>query len=190
MANDVEMKKLTLTDVNAVVESVVNVLFDKNETAGSISYLGQYDRVLRLYFEMAMAFPDLEIHKMKMPEFFEKYCDGEFDTYVEKLKTDRRIQYIEDALDNTTQNLVKYYAGGQLANSVTRLINGLNGIVEKYANSIEGVEASDIKGFFNNFVEFASKTNTETVTAAMLKKKKATPKPKKTTQTESKKIDD
>lgn len=186
MENSIEIKKLSLTEVNNIVDSILDVLFHKNETTGESSYLGQYNEIVRVYYEMVMAFPSLKIHEMKMPEFFDKFCDGEYDQYIEMLKKDRRIQYIEDALDSTIQTLLKYYSGGQLANSVTKLVNSLNSIVEKYANSIEGVEASDIKGFFNNFVEFASKTNTETITAAMLKKKKATPKPKKAAQTENK----
>lgn len=186
MANNVEIKKLSLADVNSVVDVILDVLFRKSETSDETSYLGQYDEIIRVYFEMNAAFPDLKIHKVDINEFFDRYCDGEYDMYVEVLKNDRRIKYIEDALDNTTENLMKYYAGGQLKNYVAKFVNSLNKVVEKYSDSLDGIGKNDIMGFLKNFAEFTSTNNPESLTEIMLKKKKATPKPKKATQTENK----
>lgn len=190
MEKSIEIKKLTLAEANGVVKNTLDVLFDKSEATNDISYLGHYKEIVCTYFEMVAAFPTLNIHQVDINDFFGKFFDGEYDMYVEVLKNDRRIKYIEDTLEYTIQILCKYYAGGQLANSVTKLINNLNNVVENYADSIDGIGTSDIKGFFKSFAEFAIKNNPETITAAMLKKKKETPKPKKAAQTEDKKADE
>lgn len=178
----IEIKKLSLDDVNSIVTAILDSLFLKDDEGENINYTGQYSEVVRAYIEMVLAIPDLKLHDVDLVEFFGRYCDGEFDEYLELMRKDRRIQYIERAVEDGIQMRLRYYNGGMLHRSVARLINNLSDVVEQYSDSIDGLESDDLKGFVQSFTEFAGKTDTDSLVSAILNKKKSAAKPRKTTK--------
>lgn len=186
MEKTIEIKKLSLSEVHFVVNSILKVIFTKDPSTNEVMYLGLYDEVVRVYYEMVTALPDLKIHEMDIIEFFDVYCDGKYDEYIDALKNDRRIKYIENALDNIVQVLLRYHFGSSFANAATKLVNNLNTVVDQYADSIKDIKSEDIKTFFKSFTEFSSETTPEAITNIMLEKKNAAPKRKKTSQAENK----
>lgn len=187
--NNIQIAKLGLDDVNTIVTGIVDALFNRDETSGSLGYKGQYSEVIRAYMEMVFAFPDLELHRVGLEDFFDRYCDGEYDKNLELMRKDRRVRYIEDAVDNTVQNLLRYYSGSQLQNSATNLINKLNQIIDQHSDTLNALSADDIKTFIKGFSEFAGKTDAESLVSTILDKHKSAAKPRKatkSTKTESK----
>ena len=180
--NNIQTAKLGWDDVNTIVTGIVNILFNRDETSVNLRYNGQYSEIVRAYMEMVFVFPNLELHKIGLEEFFDKYCDGEYDEYLEAMKKDRRVRYIEDAVDNTVQTLLRYYSGSQLQNSATNLINRLNQIIEQYSDTLNDLSAEDVKDFIHGFSEFAGKTDTVSLVSTILDKHKSATKPRKSTK--------
>lgn len=181
MANkkDIEIKKLSLNDVNDITTAILDSLFQKNEETGDINFAGQYSEIIRAFFELVFAFPDLKIHEIGLNKFFDRYCDGAFEEYLELMRKDRRVQYIENAVNDGIQMRLRYYNGRLIQNSLAKLINNLNNIVEQYSASIDGLETGDVKGFVQSFAEFAGKTDTDSLVSTILDKRKPPSKSRK-----------
>lgn len=172
-------RRLTLSAVNDIVKSVVETVFLTDEETGETNYTPQYRELNTVFFELCICYPDSGIHKLKYDEFYERYTNGEFDEALDYLRSTRRIQFLERAITATVEAKLKYYCGGELANSVRRLVNNINAVVEQQASSVSDLDTSDIKDFIKGFAEFAGKTDADSLVSAVIDKRKTAAKPKK-----------
>lgn len=186
MEKDVKIKDLSFKEVHECVNAIVETLFTKGKD-GSITYNGVYNELLRAYVELVYFVPDLELHKVDIFEFFDRYCNKEFDDVLFTLRGTRRGQYVESTVTDTVENLLRHYCGGALVNSVNKFMGNLNTVVEKYSNSLDNIGSEDIKSFIQDFAGFAGKITPETLTAAVLNKNKPVQKTKKTSKATIKK---
>lgn len=173
-------RRLTLSAVNDIVKSVVETVFLTDEETGETNYTPQYQELNTVFFELCICYPDSGIHRLPYDEFFDRYTNGDFDEALEYLSSLKQIQYLERAISAVVEARLKYYCGGELANSVRRLVNNINTVVERQAESVGGLDASDIKDFVKGFTEFTSKTDTDALVSSLLDKQKSAVKSRKT----------
>lgn len=172
-------RRLTLSAVNDIVKSVVETVFLTDEETGETNYTPQYQELNTAFFELCMCYPDSGIHKLPYDEFFERYSDGEFDEALDYLRSLKQIKFLERAISAVVEARLKYYCGGELANSVRRLVNNINAVVEQQASGVGNLDASDIKDFVKGFAEFAGKTDTDSLVSSILGKQKSASKSRK-----------
>lgn len=176
-------KRLTLTEVNDIVKSIVETVFLTDEETGDTNYAPQYRELNTAFFELCLCYPDSGIHKLPYEEFYDRYTNGEFDEAIEYLRSQKQIQFLERAIDAVVEARLKYYCGGELANAVRRLVNNINTVVEQQVAGVGDLDASDIKDFIKGFAEFAGKTDADSLVSSILDKHKTAAKPKKSVKT-------
>lgn len=192
MVKDIDLKKaklrkLSLGDVSVLCQGVLDCAFHKNE-AGT-TYIPENVELSKAYFELLVTFPDLEMEKIGLAEFFELYSDGQYDNYLTIAREDGRIKYFERTVDSAIETAIRYHTGGRLAASAAALIDNINKVVEKYSGSLENIGAADIQNFLKDFGKLSSELNPQTVTDAVIKMHQSetnkTEQPKRTRKRES-----
>lgn len=172
-------RRLTLSDVNDIVRGVVETVFLTDDETGGTNFAPQYRELNTVFFELCICYPDSGIHKLKYDEFFDRYTNGEFDEALDYLRSLKQIQFLERAISAVVEARLKYYCGGELANSVRRIVDNVNAVVEQQAAGVGDLDASDIQGFIKSFSEFVGKTDTDSLVSSLLDKQKSASKPRK-----------
>lgn len=184
---NVKLRRLSLNDVSTLCQGVLDCAFHKNE--GGTTYTPENVELSKAYFELLATFPDLEMEKVKLAEFFEDYSDGQYDDYLAIAREDGRIKYFERTVDSAIETAIRYYTGGRLAASAAALIDNINKVIEKYSGSLKNIGAADIQNFLKDFGKLSSELNPQTVTDAVIKMHQSetnkTEKPKRTKKRES-----
>ena len=164
---NVKLRKMSLEDVSTLCQGVLDCAFHKNE-AGTV-YIPENVELAKAYFELLVTFPDLEMEKVELAEFFEDYADGKYDRYLSVAREDGRIKYFERAADSAIETGIRYHTGGRLATAAAALIDNINGVVEKYSDSLQNIGAADLQNFVKDFGKLASDFNPQTVADAVIK---------------------
>lgn len=172
-------RRLTLSDVNDIVKNIVSTIFLTDDETGETNFAPQYQELNTVFFELCLCYPDSGIHKLSYDEFFDRYSNGEFDEAIDYLRSLNQIQFLERAISAVVEARLKYYCGGELANSVRRLVSNINTVVEQQAAGVGDLDASDIRGFIKSFSEFIGKTDTDSLVSSLLDKQKSASKPRK-----------
>lgn len=179
---NVKLRKMSLEDVNTLCRGVLDCTFPKDETG--TAYIPENVELTKAYFELLVTFPDLEMEKVKLAEFFEDYSDGQYDDYLAIAREDGRIKYFERTVDSAIETAIRYHTGGKLAASAAALIDNINKVVEKYSGSLENIGAADVQNFLKGFGKLSSELNPQTVTDAVIKMHQSE-KPKRTRKKET-----
>lgn len=164
---DAKLRKLSLGDVNALCKGVLDCAFLENETG--TSYMPENVELSKAYYELLVTFPDLEMEKIGLAEFFEDYADGQYDYYLAVAREDGRIKYFERTVDSAIETAIRYHTGGRLATAAATLIDNINGVVDKYSDSLKNIGAADIQNFIRDFGKLSSDLNPQTVADAVIK---------------------
>lgn len=172
-------RRLTLSDVNDIVKNIVSTIFLTDDETGETNFAPQYRELNTAFFELCLCYPDSGIHKLPYDQFFERYSDGEFDEALDYLRSLKQIKFLERAISAVVEARLKYYCGGELANSVRRLVNNINAVVEQQASGVGDLDTSDIKDFIKGFAEFAGKADADSLVSAVIDKQKSASKPRK-----------
>lgn len=180
---NVKLRKMSLEDVNTLCRGVLDCTFPKDETG--TAYIPENVELTKAYFELLVTFPDLEMEKVELAEFFEDYADGKYDRFLSVVREDGRIKYFERAADSAIETGIRYHTGGRLAAAAAALINNINGVVEKYTDSLQNIGAADLQNFIKDFGKLSSELNPQTVADAVIKTHQSeTEKPKRTRKKE------
>lgn len=184
---DAKLRRLSLNDISTLCQGVLDCAFHKNE-AGTV-YIPENVELTKAYFELLVTFPALEMDKIGLAEFFEDYADGQYDHYLSIAREDGRIKYFERTVDSAIETAIRYHTGGRLATAAATLIDNINGVVEKYSDSLKNIGAADIQNFLKDFGKLSSDLNPQTVADAVIKMHQSetnkTEKPKRTRKRES-----
>ncbi|MCM1062841.1 MAG: hypothetical protein NC452_21585 [Eubacterium sp.] len=162
--------KLSLTDAAKIINTVVDSTFI--ERNGVMEFAAEYYEVLLAYMEIGAFFPETGVLENGVHLFFLDYIDGKYYKELNELKANSLAQYIEIAVNRKIEAKMRQIEN-PLINSLTKFVNTAGVLAQKYVDDIDNVGTDDIKGFIANFAEFAKKTNSQTVTDAVIKMHKA-----------------
>ncbi len=162
--------ELSLIDVSKIVNSVVDSSFV--ERNGRIEFAAEYYEVLLAYMEIGAFFPETGVLENGIHLFFLDYIDGKYCGEIEKLKTYRLAQYIENAVERKIEAKIRQIEN-PLINSLTKLTDAAGALAQKYVYDIDNVGTADIQKFIKDFAKLAKNTNPQTVTEAVIKMHKA-----------------
>lgn len=168
----IEARKIPFSEIMELSEQLVDVLFHKDEETGETFFLYAYKEVIIRMFELAGSFPGVVSNDTDVVEFAERYLDGEFDDYIDKIKDDPRIRYLEDAINSKIENIFKYGSSYRLLKNINNLVTTVTATVEKYSDNAENINPEDMTEFVRNFGDFVTKVTPENITDAVIKKSK------------------
>lgn len=158
--------RLTLTDVAEIVNAVVDLVFI--ERNGKIEFAAEYYEVLLAYFQIGAFYPSTGVLDNGVGLFFMDYIDNKYHKELGELKYNNLAKYIENAVTKKIEAKMRQIEN-PLINSLTKLVDTANILAQKYVDDIDNVGSSDIKKFIEDFADFAKKTNTDTITDAVIK---------------------
>lgn len=169
----IEARKIPFGEIMELSEQLVDVLFHKDEETGETFFLYAYKEILIRMFELASSFPGVVSNDTDILEFAEHYLNGEFDFYVDKIKDDTRIRYLEDAINSKIKNVFEYGSTARLLGNVNKLVTSVTTAIEKYADNAENINPEEMTEFVRNFGDFVTKVTPDNISEAVLKKSKS-----------------
>lgn len=180
-------RKPTMAECDRLSSAIVNAtLIESENGSNDFVYVPQVRNMISLYLKLNSFFPEVNVKDILIEDFFEKYSDGEYREYESVLESDRRSLYIDEAVDYAIETAIRDRTGGRLATAAAALVDNIDRIAEKYADSLQNIGAADLQNFLKDFGKLASDLNPQTVADAVVKiHQSEAGKPKRTRKKES-----
>lgn len=157
---------LTLTDVAAIVNAIVDSVFIEHN--GKIEFAAEYYEVFLAYFQIGAFYPQIGVFENGVGLFFMDYIDNKYHKELAELKYNALAKYIENAVVKKIEAKMRQIKN-PLVNSLVKFVDLASVLAQKYVDDIDNVGAGDIKQFIADFSDFAKKNNTDTITDAVIK---------------------
>lgn len=159
---------MSLSQANELVNSVVDLIFLNTEKG--IVFTPIYIDFMLVYWKMCFFYPSLGISEKGeegMDFLFNGWINGEYDVYLEKVEDNKQAIMIDKAIRKAI-DFKKSQCQQPILNSLTKFIDTLNILAQKYVDDIDNIGSSDIKSFLERFIEFTSENNVQTITDEVL----------------------
>lgn len=158
-------KVISLNATTALVDAVVDTVFIEKD--GRIDYFPEYLDVAKAYYKVFFFAPEMVIEGETIFDFYVKYINGEYNEALNNYVDVRQSKYIDKAIDKKIA-----FRQNQIINpfacSLTRLLNNVSSVVEKYSKYFEGV---DVNKLIDGISAMGEKFDTEKAIELLIDKK-------------------
>lgn len=150
---------IELVEMSTLVNSVVETVFEEDETAEQWNYKPEYIGLITAYFEIKYYFAD-EYTVDNIQDFYVDYISGVYTESLNKINP-RQREEITNAINNKIE-YVKAQRCNPLNNALASLINIVQGCIDRFSDSFGELTADDIKNIAGQAENLSNKINDNT----------------------------